>query len=164
MLWHACLAQTIDVIVSIGGALTASAVNTTALTASSLSAASLNATNLIANTLSTSILNSAAEATSSLTVGGGAPILAHLSMVSTLAFASFPANGCLTQTVLLLGTSDGDTVALGIPNVLGAVDGVTWFGWASAQDTVSIRGCNATTVATATPAPAAIRVDVWKHE
>jgi hypothetical protein len=154
--------------VSSGGAVTASAVNTTALTAGSLSVASLNATslnaaNLNAAALSATTLNSGAEATSSLTLGGGTPILAHLSTVSTLSFPSFPANGCLTQTVSLPGTSDGDTVALGIPNVLGAVDGVTWFGWASAQDTVSIRGCNATSVATATPAPATVRIDVWKH-
>jgi hypothetical protein len=139
--------------VSMGGALTAAAVNATALTAASLSATNVNATNL----------NSRAEATSSLTVGGGAPILAHLSGVSTLAYVSFPANGCVTQTVALPGASSGDTVALGIPDTLGAVDGVTWFGWASAQDTVSIRGCNATAVATATPVPAPVRVDVWKH-
>ena len=186
--------------VSIGGALTASAVNTTALTASSLTVASLNltgtwsATSINATTLNAAnvnatgtvtaaavnaaaiatpalnaasvtaaALNSNAEATSSLTLGGGTPILAHLSTVSSLAFASFPANGCLTQTVSLPGASSGDTVALGIPDVLGAVDGVTWFGWASAQDTVSIRGCNATAAATAAPAPAPVRVDVWKH-
>jgi len=186
--------------VAIGGALTASAVNTTALTAASLTVSSLNltgpwsATDINAATVSASTinatgtvtaaavnaaaiatsalnaasvtaasLNSTAEATSSLTLGGGTPILAHLSTVSSLGFVSFPANGCLTQTVSLPGASSGDTVALGIPDVLGAVDGLTWFAWASAPDTVSIRGCNATAVATATPAPALVRVDVWKH-
>jgi hypothetical protein len=139
--------------VSIGGALTVSAVNTTALTAASITTASISATNL----------TSTAEATSSLTLGGGTPIVGHLSTVSTLAFASFPANGCQVQTVAVLGASDGDTVALGIPDVLGELDGVTWFGWASAPDTVSIRGCNATAAATATPAPATVRVDIWKH-
>ena len=115
--------------VSVGGALTASAVNTTALTAGSLTVASLNltgpwsATNLNATSinatgtvtaasvnaaavttpslsastvtaasLNVTNLNAGAEATSSLTLGGGTPILAHLSTLSTLAFASFPAH------------------------------------------------------------------------
>jgi hypothetical protein len=150
------------------GAVTAAAVNTASLTAGSVASgsvttAALNAGSLTASSLSAANLNSGAEATSSLTVGGGTPILDHLSLISTISFVSFPANGCLTQTVAVPGASDGDSIALGIPNVLGSVGGLTWFGWASSPDTVSIRGCNATVVATAAPGPAPVRIDVWKH-
>ena len=140
------------------GTVTAASVNAAAVTTPSLSASTVTAASL-----SVTNLSAGAEAAASLTLGGGTPILAHLSTLSTLAFASFPAHRCKTLTVSLPGISDGDTVALGIPNALGALDGVTWFGWASAPDTVSIRGCNATVLATPAPPPAAVRVDVWKH-
>jgi hypothetical protein len=165
--------------VSTGGAVTASAVNTTALNAGSINASGLvtasalnsaaittpilSAGSLTASSLSAASLNSGMEATASLALGGGTPILSHLSLLSTLSFDSFPAAACLTQTVSVPGASDGDSVALGIPNVLGSVDGVTWFGWASAQDTVSIRGCNVTAMPIAAPGPAPLRIDVWKH-
>jgi hypothetical protein len=128
-----------------------------------LTAASLNSDSAIVGTLAVTTLNSGTVSTASLAIGGGTPIVNHLSQTPTIDFDSFPPNACLTQTVVVPGASDGDTVALGIPNVLGAIDGVTWFAWASAQDSVSIRGCNAMASATVDPAPAAIRIDIWKH-
>lgn len=163
-----------------GGAVTASTVNTAALITGSmtttalvsgsltltgpLAAVDINSSGtLTAGTLSATTLNSGATSIISLAVGGGTPITKHLSQLPTIDFNSFPPNACLTQTVAVPGASDGDTVALGIPNVLGSLDGVTWFAWASAEDSVSIRGCNATATATIDPAPAAIRIDIWKH-
>jgi hypothetical protein len=140
------------------GTLTAALLNATAITTPSLSSASATV-----GTLSATTLNSGAASTASLAIGGGTPIVNHLSQAPMIDFDSFPPNACLTQTVVVPGASDGDTVALGIPNVLGSIDGVTWFAWAGAQDSVSIRGCNATASATVDPAPAAIRIDIWKH-
>jgi hypothetical protein len=163
-----------------GGAVTASTVNTSALITGSMTTTALtsggltltgplvavdisSSRTLTAGTLSATTLNSGAISTPSLVLGGGTPIIEHLSQVLTIDFNSFPPNTCLTQTVAIAGASDGDTVALGIPNVLGSLDGVTWFAWASAEDSVSIRGCNARATATVDPAPAAIRIDIWKH-
>jgi len=167
--------------VSDAGAVTASsltantvstaALNTNNLTLSgSLSAANINASGTVAsNTLTattmtaTSSLNATTSATNSLTIGNGTPIVGHLSVVASLTFTAIPGNSCETQSASVPGASDGDTVVLGIPNVLGQVDGVTWFGWVSAPGMVSLRGCNATTMATMTPPPASIRFDVWQH-
>ncbi len=138
-----------------------SATNVTAsgmITSGSLNTGALTATALNANTT-----NSNSVATSSLTLGNGTPIIGHLSVVASITFAAFAGNSCETQTAAVPGASDGDTVVLGIPNVLGSVDGVTWFAWVSAAGVVSIRGCNATSMPTMAPPPASIRFDVWQH-
>jgi len=163
---------------ALSGTLTSNAINTGAVNANSLTAASLttpslNATSGVFSTTTTNALtattaavataNSNTDATSSLILGGGTPIVGHLSVSSVIDFGSIQANSCITQALAVAGAGDGDTVALGIPTALGSVDGVTWFGWVSAVDTVSIRGCNATLAATVDPPAVSVRVDVWKH-
>ena len=98
-----------------------------------------------------------------VTIGGGTPIKQHLSTTVSLAFSGFAAHSCNTLTVAVNGAAEGDSVALGMPNALGSLDGVTWFGWVSGAGVVSIRGCNATSHRLAAPAAANIRVDVWQH-
>jgi hypothetical protein len=159
--------------INASGVVTAGTVNANAVTASSVTAPAMNAGSITSTSTNTGALNassatanslsSAAIAASSLTLGNGTAILGHLSAVVLLDFAPIPASSCSTLSSSLAGASDGDTVALGIPGVLGPVDGVTWFAWVSAADTVSVRGCNATLTATVDPPPATVRVDVWKH-
>jgi len=98
-----------------------------------------------------------------VTIGGGTPIKQHLSVMAALAFGGFAEQACNTLNVPVNGAAEGDSVALGIPNALGSLDGMTWFGWVSGPGVVSIRGCNATPHKVAAPAAASIRVDVWQH-
>jgi hypothetical protein len=98
-----------------------------------------------------------------VTIGGGTAITQHVSTTASLAFAGFAANSCNTLSVAVNGAADGDSVALGIPNAVGSLDGVTWFGWVSGPGVVSIRGCNATVSTVPAPPAANVRVDVWRH-
>jgi hypothetical protein len=103
------------------------------------------------------------SATGAATIGGGTPIAKHLSVSAALSFPAFPHRSCNTLTVIVAGAADEDSVALGIPNALAAVDGLTWFGWVSAPDTVSVRVCNMLDQAVAASPAANVRVDVWQH-
>jgi hypothetical protein len=103
------------------------------------------------------------SAAGAVTIGGGTAITQHVSTTAALAFAGFAAQSCNTLSVAVNGAAEGDAVALGIPNAVGALDGVTWFGWVSGPGVVSIRGCNATVNTVAAPPVANIRVDVWRH-
>jgi hypothetical protein len=103
------------------------------------------------------------SAAGAVKIGGGTPITQHVSTTASLAFAGFAANSCNTLSVPVNGAADGNSVALGIPNAVGSLDGVTWFGWVSGPGMVSIRGCNATVSNVPAPPAANIRVDVWQH-
>ncbi len=94
-----------------------------------------------------------------VTVGNGTPILKHLSATATLDFGSLVAIGCEDLTVTVTGATDGDTVALGVPNGSVVANG-TYTAWISAADTATVRFC---TLATGNPASGTFRVDVWKH-
>lgn len=98
-----------------------------------------------------------------VTIGSGTPIIQHISVAGSVAFPSLNANSCQTVPVSAVGASDGDTVALGVPGALSSIDGLTWFGFISAQDTASIRVCNVTVAMIATVPSGTIRVDIWKH-
>jgi hypothetical protein len=98
-----------------------------------------------------------------VTIGGGTPITQHVSTTATLAFAGISRHSCETLSVAVNGAAEGDSVALGMPNALGSLEGVTWFGWVSGPGVVSIRGCNATRERVPAPPAANIRVDVWQH-
>jgi hypothetical protein len=54
-------------------------------------------------------------------------------------------------------------VVLGIPNALASVAGVSWSGWVSGIDAVTVRGCKITAGASFDPGAATVRVDVWHH-
>ena len=103
------------------------------------------------------------SAAGAATIGGGTAITRHISVSTSLSFPQFSPGSCNTLTVTVAGTADGDSVALGIPNALAAVNGLAWFGWVSAPGTVSVRGCNVTSQSVAAPPTANVRVDVWQH-
>ena len=69
-------------------------------------------------------------------------------------------------TVALSGASDGDSIALGVPNSLMAAGSgiLNYAAWVSAANTVTIRVCNLNVNGPKTdPVSGIIRVDVWKH-
>jgi hypothetical protein len=97
-----------------------------------------------------------------VTIGGGTPIIQHVSTIAAVSFVSLAPTTCQVMTIAAAGASDADSVALGIPNVLAAAGDLVLFGWVSAQDTVSIRACNMGSTTLDNPA-GNVRVDVWKH-
>jgi hypothetical protein len=103
------------------------------------------------------------SAAGAATIGGGTAITRHLSVSAALAFPQFAPGTCNTLTVNVPGAADENTVALGIPNTIAGVDGLEWFGWVSAADTVSVRLCNLTNQGVPAPPAGSVRVDVWQH-
>jgi hypothetical protein len=101
----------------------------------------------------------------SLTIGGGTGITKHLSMTFNAAFPALKPSTCSALTFTLTGASDGDTLALGVPNALMTGGGtLTYSAWVSASDTITIRACNINpNTPQKTAGTGAIRVDVWKH-
>jgi Kelch motif len=107
-------------------------------------------------------------ASGAVTIGGGTPILEHLSGKFPVSVAAgIGPGGCLTlPTIAFAGASDGDTIALGVPNALvagTAGDFLEYFAWVSAANTVSVRVCNLKGGSANNAASGTIRVDVWKH-
>jgi hypothetical protein len=106
-------------------------------------------------------------ASGSVTIGGGTPILEHLSQTFTVSVSGVSPNNCATlPTLTLTGASDGNTIALGVPNALvagTAGDFLEYFGWVSAANTVTIRVCNPHGGSANSPVSGSIRVDIWKH-
>ena len=98
-------------------------------------------------------------------LGGGTPILKHLSLTVSPAFPALKAQACSNANFTFIGASDGDTIALGVPNSRMTGGGtLNYFAWVAAADTITIRACNIDSSAKQTTAGSgAIRVDVWKH-
>src|SRR5581483_9721412 len=101
-------------------------------------------------------------ANTSFAVGGGAAIIKHLSATASLDFASVAANSCSDLTITVTGAANGDSVALGVPGALASTAGLVFTGFVSAANTVTVRACNVATAASANPAAATVRADIWK--
>ena len=116
----------------------------------------------VAGNLSTSG-NSATAGTTTLG-SGGTPIVEHLSATFNPSFAALKASTCVTAAFMLPGASDGDTLALGVPNARTTGGGmIVYFAWVSAANSVTIEGCNISGSPQKTAGSGAIRVDLWKH-
>ncbi|OLB33850.1 MAG: hypothetical protein AUH11_20055 [Acidobacteria bacterium 13_2_20CM_57_17] len=106
-------------------------------------------------------------ASGSVTIGGGTPILEHLSQAFTVSVPSVSPNNCASLTpITFTGASDGYTIALGVPNALVAGttgDFLQYFAWVSTANTVTIRVCNPHGASASNPVSGTIRVDIWKH-
>ena len=99
-------------------------------------------------------------------LGGGTPIVEHLSALFNPSIAALKPATCATANFTLTGASDGDTLALGVPNArMTGGTGVilNYFAWVSATNTVTIQVCNVGGSPQKTAGTGAIRVDVWKH-
>src|ERR1051326_7549772 len=104
-------------------------------------------------------------ATGGLSVGSGNGTLLRLtSGTASLDFTALAANSCETLTIPVTNSTTGSSVSLGIPDALADVDGATesttFFGWVSANGTVSVRRCNVTGTVTADPPAATVRATV----
>jgi hypothetical protein len=102
------------------------------------------------------------SAAGAVTIGGGTPIAQHISTTAPVSFTGLAPASCAIVTTTNTGATDGDSVALGVPNALASAGDLVLFGWVSAPDIVSIRVCNMGSTALDTPA-GNVRVDVWKH-
>lgn len=96
-----------------------------------------------------------------VTIGGGTPILQHISTTAGIAVSALAPASCQVTSIAATGASDGDSVALGVPNALAGSGDLMLFGWVSGPDTVSVRTCNMGSGAVT--ASGSVRVDVWKH-
>ena len=95
--------------------------------------------------------------------GGGTGITKHISATASVDFGPIAATSCSALTIAASGASDGDTVSLGIPSQLASLTGVTFIGFVSAPNVVTVKACNVTTSASANPSVATIRADIWQH-
>jgi hypothetical protein len=98
-------------------------------------------------------------ATGTLQVGGGATVTKILSATATLDFGSIAAQGYGDLTVTVTGAALGDTVSLGVPNASITAD-ISFFGWVSATNTVTIRCTNISLTTARDPASGTFRATV----
>ncbi len=94
---------------------------------------------------------------------GGTQITKHVSAAANLDFGSIAANSCSSLTMTLAGAADGDTVILGIPNSLASTSGLTFTGFVSTANTVTVKACNMAAVASSDPPAAMVRAGVTKY-
>ncbi len=93
-------------------------------------------------------------------INSGTAIDGHVSNTATLDFGSTASGACSELTIAVSGAAANDTVTLGAPAAIEA--GLTWSGFVSAADTVTVRVCNPTGGAI-DPASATWRADIWSH-
>lgn len=94
---------------------------------------------------------------------GGTSISKHLSATASLDFAAWGGTDCQDLTVTVTGAADGNAVTIGVPLALSSTAGVAFTGFVSAANTVTVRGCKVTAGASADPAGATVRADIWQH-
>jgi hypothetical protein len=96
----------------------------------------------------------------SMKVGGGAGLTKILSGTATLNFGSVAAQSYADLTITVTGASDGDTVALGVPNASVPAGGA-FTAWVSASSTVTVRFHNYTS-GSIDPASGTFRATVFQ--
>jgi len=103
-------------------------------------------------------------------IGRGIPIIEHLSLTLSLSVAALsPVTIAPLQTFTVSGASDGDSLALGVPNSLvnptaTGAGILNYSAWVSAANTITIRVCNVNPNGPKSNAvTGTIRVDIWKH-
>jgi hypothetical protein len=97
--------------------------------------------------------------TGSLTVNSGTAITKILSATATLDFGSIAANSFADLTITVTGAAVGDTVSLGVPNG-SLLNDISFFGWVSATNTVTIRCSNVSSTTARDPASGTFRATV----
>ena len=101
--------------------------------------------------------------TGSVGIGGGTPIIEHLSATFDPSFPPLKSLVCASLTFALAGTSPGDTVALGVSDSRMTGGGIIYSAWVSTPGNITLQGCSITGNQGKTAGSGAIRVDVWKH-
>jgi hypothetical protein len=92
---------------------------------------------------------------------GSATTLQVLSSTATLDFGSVAANSFVDLTVIVTGAGIGDIVSIGVPNGAMTSD-ISFFGWVSAANTVSIRCSNVSSTTARDPASGTFRATVTR--
>ena len=102
--------------------------------------------------------------TGTVRIGGGTPIVEHLSRTFTLLLPALSPGNCNTSAITggFPGAADGDTLALGVSNAMTSSGALTYFAWVSAANAVSFRVCNPRGPSSP-PLTGSVRVDLWKH-
>ena len=102
-----------------------------------------------------------------VTIGGGTGIKEHLSQTFSVSVGVINPTACAAlMNFALTGASDGDSLALGVPNsLMAAGSGILNFtAWVSAPSTITIRVCNLNPNGPkSSTVSGTIRVDLWKH-
>ena len=128
-------------------------------------AVNVAATNLVSATnvsASGNVSTGTLSTTGTVTIGGGTPIVEHLSQVLPITVPTITPKGCAPIKIAFTGAADGDTIALGVKNALNPGSALTYFAWVSAANTVTIKICDP--VGPTNPVISdKIRVDLWKH-
>lgn len=93
-----------------------------------------------------------------------APAKGFLSSTTTLNFGVIAPNTSADLTMTVIGASDGDSVLLGVQNIVISTGtncvNISFFAWISATDTVTIRCTNHDLVNTANPASGTFRSSI----
>jgi concanavalin A-like lectin/glucanase superfamily protein len=98
------------------------------------------------------------------TMGGGTPIVEHLSATFDPTLPALKPSTCATANFTITGAGDGNTLALGVPNARTTGGGtILYFAWVSAANTITVEACNISASPQKTAGSGAIRVDLWKH-
>ena len=99
-----------------------------------------------------------------VTIGGsGTAITEHISVLVNPSFPAIKGGSCASANFALVGATDGDTIALGVPNQRMTGGGtVIYSAWVSAPDTVTVQACDIIGSQKAA-GTGSIRIDLWKH-
>ena len=96
-------------------------------------------------------------------IGSAPQIIEHFSVTAALNFGVVAASSFEDKTVTVTGALDGDVVALGVPNEVASTSKLSFTGFVSATDVVTVRCTNVSTSASPDPPDATFRVDVWQY-
>lgn len=94
-------------------------------------------------------------------IGSGTLVTSILSATATLDFGSIAANSFANLTITVTGAALGDTVSIGVPNG-SLLNDISFFGWVSATNTVTIRCSNVSNTTARDPASGTFRATVTK--
>lgn len=106
---------------------------------------------------------------SNLTVGGGQNIAGIFSATSSIDFAVINNGTCSKSTMTATGatfdSNNPSSVAIAVPAAMqsGYATSVSWTGWVSAANTVSIQGCAGTSTAMSDPPALVFGATVINH-
>ena len=126
--------------------------------------ATLGANNFTANQSMPALSTGSVNSSGPVTIGSGTPIVEHLSNTLNPTFPALKPSTCISANFTFNGASDGDTLALGVPNARTTGGGTIIYSvWVSAANTVTIQACNISASPQKTAGSGAIRVDIWKH-
>ncbi|MFA6338757.1 MAG: hypothetical protein WCW87_01735 [Candidatus Paceibacterota bacterium] len=159
-------ALTGDVTLTGALAVTGDSTLTGILTVNGAATSTLAGNAAIGNSITDSLNVMASTTLASTTIGTyGATISSHLSAVKAVTFTTAAGASCtIGTTMTILGARDGDTVTVGMPTAIAtASTTITWSGYVSANDTVSVRLCHGFATTTSTVYVGNVRADVWRH-